>query len=134
MRYELTPLGVGGTLDQAIRIFKDRFALFLIILLILRIPGTAITQYYFFANMGQLPAQPSDAQMNEFFTRLGQLYLYVLAPSILLDVLLITPITSAALIFAAARVYLDEPVSVWQSLRRSAARRMFTFLMSRQAT
>jgi len=42
-------------------------------------------------------------------------------------VLLITPITSAALIFAAARVYLDEPVSVWQSLR-AALRRYFPFV------
>ena len=112
MRYELKPLGVGGTLDQAIRIFKDRFALFLVILLILRIPGTAIIQYYVFTNMGQLPAQPTDAQVNEFFSRLGRLYVYVLAPSILADMLLITPFTSAALIYAAARVYLVQQPGV----------------------
>jgi hypothetical protein len=127
MRYELKPLGVGGTLDQAIRIFKDRFALFLVILLILRIPGTAIIQYYVFTNMGQLPAQPTDAQVNEFFSRLGRLYVYVLAPSILADMLLITPFTSAALIHAAARVYLDEPVNVWQALR-VALRRYVPFV------
>jgi hypothetical protein len=129
MRYELKPLGVGGILDQAIRIFKDRFGLFLVLLLFLRIPATAVVQYIVFTNMADLPAQPNDAQMNEFFTRMGRLYLYVLAPSILVETLLISPITNASIIHAAARVYLDEPVTVGQALQTSL-RRYFPFVLT----
>jgi hypothetical protein len=127
MRYELKPLGVGAILDQAIQIFKDRFGLFVVLLLFLRIPATAVIQYAVFTNMADLPTQPNDAQMNEFFTRLGRIYLYVFAPSILVDALLISPITNASLIYASSRVYLGEDVGVWQSLQM-ALRRYFSFV------
>ncbi|HXY35436.1 MAG TPA: hypothetical protein VEI07_14490 [Planctomycetaceae bacterium] len=127
MRYELKPLGVGSTLDQAILIFKDRLGLFVIILLFLRIPAAAFVQYVALSNLADFPLAPTDAQANEFFTRLTQLYIYVLGPSVLLDFLLISPITNAALIHATARVYLGEPVGVWPALRM-ALRRYFSFV------
>src|SRR5262245_25386605 len=117
MRYELKPLGVGGTLDQAIQIFKDRVGLFVILTLILRIPATAVLQYAVLSNMSHLPMQPNEAQLSEFWANLGRLYLYVLGPSLLVDFLLITPITNAAVIYAAARIYLGEEVSIWQSIQ-----------------
>ena len=54
MRYELRPLGVGGVLDQSIALFKDRLGLFVAILLILRIPTTAVMQYALLSNMAQM--------------------------------------------------------------------------------
>jgi hypothetical protein len=122
MRYELKPLGVGGILDQAIQIFKDRLGLFLLITLILRIPATAVIQYLVLTNMSTFPMQPSDAQLNEFFTRLARLYLFVFAPAFLVDFLLVSPITDAALIHATARIYLGEKVGLWPALRMALRR------------
>jgi hypothetical protein len=127
MRYELKPLGVGGTLDQAIQIVKDRLGLFVLITLILRAPATAVIQYAVLSNMANFPMQPTDAQMNEFFGRLGRLYLFVLGPSLLVDFLLVTPITNGALIYASARTYLGEKVGLWESLG-AALRRYFPFV------
>jgi hypothetical protein len=127
MRYELKPLGVGGTLDQAIQIFKDRLGLFVLITLILRIPLTIVLQYQVLSNLSNFPMQPNDAQLNEFFGRMMRLYLFVLGPSLLVDLLLISPITNAALIYATARIYLGEKVGAWQSLR-VALRRYFPFV------
>jgi hypothetical protein len=127
MRYELKPLGVGGTLDQAIAIFKDRLGLFVLITAILRIPLTAVLQYYVLVNLANFPMQPNDAQMNEFFSRLARLYLYVLGPAFLFDFLVVSPITDAALIHATARIYLGERVSLWPSLRM-ALRRYFPYV------
>src|ERR1700722_19557949 len=127
MRYELKPLGVGGILDQAIQIFKDRVGLFVILTLILRIPATAVLQYAVLSNMSNFPMQPNEAQLSEFWARMGRLYLYVLGPSFLVDFLLVSPITNAAVIYAAARIYLGETVSFWLSVRM-ALRRYFPFL------
>ncbi|HET6328157.1 MAG TPA: hypothetical protein VFG04_25965 [Planctomycetaceae bacterium] len=127
MRYELKPLGVGGTLDQAIAIFKDRPGLFVLITLILRIPLTAVLQYHVLVNLANFPMQPNDAQLNEFFGRFMRLYLFVLGPSLLVDLLLISPITNASLIYATARIYLGEPIGVWQALRM-ALRRYFPYV------
>ncbi len=79
MRYELKPLGVGGILDQTIRIVKDRFGLFLAIVFCLRIPATAVLQYLSATNLQQMPRTPTDAQVNEFFAHMGRFYLYVSA-------------------------------------------------------
>jgi hypothetical protein len=127
MRYELKPLGVGGILDQAIQIFKDRVGLFVILTLILRIPATAVLQYAVLSNMSNFPMQPNEAQLSEFWARMGRLYLYVLGPAFLVDFLLVSPITNAAVIYAAARIYLGEKVSFWLSVR-IALRRYFPFL------
>jgi hypothetical protein len=122
MRYELKPLGVGGILDQTILIFKDRFGLFLLIVLCLRIPTVAIFNYLLYANQFPMALQPTDAQASELFQRLGQLYLTVIFPSILINVLLVAPITDGALIYAAARIYLGQPTSLGDSFRAALSR------------
>jgi hypothetical protein len=122
MRYELKPLGVGGILDQTILIFKDRFGLFLLIVLCLRIPTAAIFNYVLYANQLVMAPRPTDPQASEFFQRLGQLYLTVILPSILVNVFLVAPLTDAALIYAAARVYLGQPVTVGASFRAAMSR------------
>jgi hypothetical protein len=122
MRYELKPLGVGGILDQTILIFKDRFGLFLLIVLCVRVPTSAVFNYLIYANQLAMPLQPTDAQASEFFQKLGQLYLTVLLPSILINVFLVGPITDAASIYAAARVYLGQPTTLGESFRAALSR------------
>src|ERR1700733_10336786 len=127
MRYELRPLGVGGVLDQSIALFKDRLGLFVTILLILRIPTTAVMQYAVLSNMAQMPLQPTDAQMNEFFGRMMRLYFLVLAPWLLFYVFVVAPLSDAALIYATGRSYLGQSVTLRESLR-AALRRYFPML------
>ena len=69
MRYELKPLGVGGILDQAIAIFKDRLGLFLLITLILRIPATAVIQYAVPDQYATFPMQPYRRAVRTSFSR-----------------------------------------------------------------
>jgi hypothetical protein len=122
MRYEVKPLGVGEIFDQAIQIFRSRLGLFVLISLVLRFPETAVLQYLVLTTVERMPFQPTPAQMNEFWQRLGHLYLYVFAPMGLLEFLLISPITNAALAYAAARIYLGEEISVWGALRMALRR------------
>jgi hypothetical protein len=127
MRYELRPLGVGGVLDQSIALFKDRLGLFVTILLILRIPTTAVMQYAVLSNMAQMPLSATDAQMNEFFGRMMRLYFFVLAPWLLFYVFVVAPLSDAALIYATGRSYLGQSVTLRESLR-AALRRYFPML------
>jgi hypothetical protein len=127
MRYELKPLGVGGILDQTIRIVKDRFGLFLAIVFCLRIPATAVLQYLSATNLQQMPRTPTDAQVNEFFVHMGRFYLYVLLPAVLIDLLIVSPLTNGALIFATSRIYLGEAPTFWDAVR-AALRRYFAFV------
>jgi hypothetical protein len=127
MRYELKPLGVGGILDQTIRIVRDRFGLFLGIVFCLRVPATAVLQYLSATNLKEMPRTPTDAQMNEFFVHMGRFYLYVLLPAALIDLLIISPMTNGALIFATSRIYLGEAPTFWDAMR-AALRRYFAFV------
>jgi hypothetical protein len=127
MRYELKPLGVGGILDQTVRIVKDRFSLFLAIVFCVRIPATAVLQYLSATNLLEMPRTPTDAQMNEFFVHMGRFYLYVLLPAALIDLLVVSPLTNGALIFATSRIYLGEAPTFWDAVR-AALGRYFAFV------
>jgi hypothetical protein len=124
MRYEVKPLGIGATLDQAILILKDRLALFLVILLVLRVPAFIVFQYLVLKTVGTFPLVPNEAEINALMSRMVSLYLYVLGPGFLIYILVISPLTDAALIHAAARTYLGETVTLGQSLK-VALRRFF---------
>jgi hypothetical protein len=122
MRYELKPLGVGGTLDQTIAIFKDRFGLLVMILLLLRLPTTLILQYLVLTKRLDMPLQPTDAQTSEFFASLIRLYLVVILPFLILDLFVVSPITNGALIHATAQIYLGKSTSLRESLRFALGR------------
>jgi hypothetical protein len=124
MRYEVKPLGVGATLDQAILILKDRVVLFLSIVLVLRVPALLVFQYLVIKNVGTFPLVPNEAEMNALMSRMMRLYLYVLGPGFFIYILLISPLTDTALIYAASRTYLGERVTLGQSLK-VALRRFF---------
>jgi hypothetical protein len=127
MRYELKPLGVGGILDQTILIFKDRFGLFLVIVLCLRVPATAAFQYLTYAHGFAMPMQPTDAQAGEVFQKLILLYRNLLIPWLLVNLFVISPLTDGALIYAAARIYLGQPITLGTAFR-AALSRYFPFL------
>lgn len=120
MRYELKPLGVGGILDQTIRIFKDRFGLFLGLAFCVRVPALLFLNFFqrsYVTNLRNLPVAPTDAQMSEFFGRMGHFYIYVLLPTLLIDLLIVTPLTDGAVTYAASRIYLGETPTFGDAVR-----------------
>jgi hypothetical protein len=126
MRYELKPLGVGGILDQAIRIFKDRFVLFLLIMMCLEVPLNFVTAYSVERNSVKMSAHPTPAEMDAAFRSQGRSFVLFL-PLLLLNMFIVTPITNAAIVHATANVYLGKPTGIGDAVR-VALGRFFPFV------
>jgi hypothetical protein len=121
MRYELKPLGVGGILDQAIRILKDRFVLFLLIMSCLQIPLTFVTGWISFLNTPTLSARPTPEEMQAVMNAQFSSGI-ILLPCILLNLFIATPITNAAIVYATANIYLGKPTSLGDAMRGAMSR------------
>lgn len=123
MSYQIRQLGLGGILDQAIRLLKDNFGLLLGIALVLEIPFTVIQGYVTdpadAAVEGEVAEEDEDLVAVQQFranqTPQGLLMLF-------LNSYLIVPITNAAMVFAIAGKYLDQPVSIGQAYKQALAR------------
>jgi hypothetical protein len=120
MRYEIREMEVGGILDQAIKITKDHFWLFLKISAVLLVPFSIITGLLVLWNMPDVPTL-SQARM---YAAGGQ---YAASPSLmsiisittLINLVIVYPLTDAALIYAIANCYLEKPIGVGPAFRRA---------------
>ena len=120
MPYEIHEMGLGGILDQAIRLTKDHLALFFMIVLILYIP-LFFVEDYLVSRMdniqhAELMAEDLDETRlieigNELLATLFIGFLIFLLMSIT-----IIPLVDAAMIWAVARRYLGEATSVGNAL------------------
>lgn len=60
MGYQVRQLGLGGILDQAVKLTKDNFGMLLGIALVLLIPFAVIQGYVADSTTPQLPPQPTE--------------------------------------------------------------------------
>ncbi len=122
MKYELKPLKVGGILDQAILILKDRFGLFLTILLCLQIPVSIVINLIITDKVPMLAPNPSPEELAESLQTQLNFLVSVMIPVSFLMLLIVTPVMNCALVHAAARVYLGKPVGVRRAFRAGILR------------
>lgn len=118
MRYEIKQLGVGGILDESIKLLKNHFGLLFGILLVLYVPYGLIAN---FVLAGLAPDVPDFPTPEEQAVVQQQLIIFMLAtaPISLVGLFLITPLTNAAVIHAVSCEYLEIPTSVGASIKRS---------------
>jgi hypothetical protein len=121
MAYKIQYLGLGKILDQAIAIVRDHFGLLFTIMLLLLIPFNLITG---FITLGLLPEMPPEPTMEDF-TRLQQAqaqYWPFFVVTGLINVLIVLPLTNAAVIWAVAELYLGQPVTAMEAFRHGFRR------------
>lgn len=118
MAYEIKELGVGGILDQAIRIVKDHFGLLFGIVAVLFLPFSLLASFVELAMAPTIPDDPTKINLAEVMQAAQQAQLYS-APFYLLNALIISPLTNAAIVFATANLYLGRSASIGESFSRA---------------
>jgi len=121
MSYKIQYLGLGGVLDQAIAILKDHFGLLFAIMLLLLVPYELIVGLM---EMSVRPEVPANATVAEIMAaqEASAEYMPLFTAASLLSVLLIYPLTNAAVVQAVARTYLGQPVTAVEALKHGLHR------------
>jgi hypothetical protein len=120
MRYEIRELDVGGILDQAIKLTKDHFWLFVKITLVLLVPFSVITGLLLLWNMPDVPAAAQPAEVaREIRYGWSPMVWTILAITNVLNFVFILPLTDAALIYAIENCYLEKPTGVGIAYQRA---------------
>ncbi|TWU25740.1 hypothetical protein [Bythopirellula polymerisocia] len=114
MQYEIKSLGLGGILDQTIKLVTNHFGLFFGIVAVLYLPFVLLQGFIPLAVLPELPAQPTTEQIRAYQEANAQLGLY-LAPLSILFGFVIVPITNAAVIDAVSRCYLSREATIGTS-------------------
>jgi len=117
MRYEIRELDLGGVLDQTVKLTKDNFGRFIGITAVLLIPYDIVQGFVQIAMTPALPPNPTPEQVMAAFGSLS-----ITIPFLFVSLLVVIPITNAALIYCIAGEYLDKPVGVGESLKRAVQR------------
>jgi hypothetical protein len=111
---------VGGILDQAIKLTKENFWLFLKISAVLLLPFVIITGLITLENMRDVPtASQVGMYMPAARYTLPPGMVTVITITSLINFLVVLPLTDAALIYAIANCYLDKPIGVGSAFRRA---------------
>jgi hypothetical protein len=118
VRYTIRELKLGEILDEAIRLTKDHFGVFLGIVGVLMIPFSVIGGLIEVAMRPTLPPNPTPDQSLAANLEI----LKVSTPLALMAMSVINPITEAALVYGIANAYLEKPISVGASFKRAFQR------------
>lgn len=118
MRYKVCALGLGGILDQTVKLVKDHFGVLLGITGVLMIPFWAIG----LSIQETMVPEVTNTMTPEERMQANLAALRIALPLNLLGAYIIGPITNAALVYAVANAYLDRPASVGDSYKRAFAR------------
>lgn len=121
MKYEIRELSISGILDQSIKLIQDNFKLLFGIVMVLLVPYCLVQGFVTLALMPAVPANLTPETVAAY-QRAVLSAQFVLIPMLLVLAYIIIPITNSALIHAIARVYLQQPTSVGQSLQLAAKR------------
>ncbi|QDV71948.1 hypothetical protein K2D_00670 [Planctomycetes bacterium K2D] len=121
MGYEIKELSVGGILDQAIKVSKDGAVVLMMIVGCMVVPlqiGAGLTQ------LALTPVIPPDATQEEVIAAQAQvgLALPIAMMGIGLLSLIVQPLTTGALIFAIADIYLGRQPTVGNAFGRALSR------------
>ena len=115
MRYEIRELGLGGILDQAVKLTKNHFGLFLGIVGVLLIPYNVIVGFIQLSIAPKL--SPNPMVQDPAVTQAILQNMVILMPLALLGAYVIIPVTNAALVHAIASEYLERSAGVLDSLK-----------------
>ncbi len=113
MRYQIQELGLGGILDQTVKLLKNHFGLFLGIMCVLQVPFALIVNFL----MPQPPVGATPEEILQLFVG-PQSQLPIIMGIAMVGAFTIVPMTNAAIIHAIASEYLERPTSVGESLKR----------------
>lgn len=121
MGYEIRELSVGGILDQAIKVSKDGAGVLLMIVCCLVVPiqiGAGLTQ------LAMTSAIPPDATQEEVIAAQAEVGPAAAITMAVLGILsvIVTPLTTGALIFAISDIYLGRQPTVGNSFGRAMSR------------
>ncbi|HAF20196.1 MAG TPA: hypothetical protein DCK96_10670 [Chloroflexi bacterium] len=120
----LRPLEIGDLLDETFRIYRRHFLLFAGISLILAIPSAGLTGYSIFSLFSSFVQSANSTAAPDLNSLVSSMA--VLAIGYLVS-LLLSPFTSAAVIYAACESAQGRPVTIWGALR-GVLRRYFAIL------
>ena len=137
MKYEIRALGVGDVLDHAISVTRDNLWLFTKIMLVLFLPFNLATNFLinstaararFEAEFGpspeDAPAADGRALGGPAAIRQASAAMVIAGMAVggivfLVNGLIVTPLTNAAIIYAIGNRYLDQPISMGTAYRRA---------------
>jgi len=114
MQYQIKELGLGGILDQAIKLLKNHFGLLFGIIAVVYLPFALLQGFTSLALIPELPANPSVEDYRVYQEAANQAAIYTMPLGILFG-LVIVPITNAAVIDAVARCYLSKESTIGRS-------------------
>jgi len=121
MSYTIKHMGIGGILDQAIAIVKDNFMLLFTIMLFGLIPVLMVHQFLQLAVTPDLPDHPTmqdymraQQQYNTYWPWFMGINIFYL--------LIVIPITNAAVIQSVARVYLGQSITALEAFKHAFSR------------
>jgi hypothetical protein len=118
VQYQVKQLGIGGVLDQTIALLKNRFGLLLGITMVLLVPYQFVAGLVTVAMMPTMPNQPTAADVAEF-QRQYLASLPTIIPVSLLFLVIVWPVTNAAITFAVANEYLGRPITIGGAIGRA---------------
>lgn len=121
MGYRIQKLGIGGVLDQAISLLRDNIGLLFQVMAFLYIPFQLAVSLYFTSIAPQLPPSPTQEDLIRF-QQATVANLPVVMPFGLFSLVVVLPITNAAIIHAIAEIYLGRKVTALQSIQFGLSR------------
>jgi hypothetical protein len=118
MRYTIQVLKLGEILDQAVKLTKDHFGVLIGITGILLIPFNLISGCMQISMIQPPPPNPTPEQAMAFFVAMMR----VTIPLLVFALLVIAPLTNAAIVHAIANAYREKPISVGGAVKRAFQR------------
>jgi hypothetical protein len=121
MAYQIKYLKLGGILDQAIQIVKNHFGLLFSIMMLLLVPFELVQGFVELAGSPQIPIDATFEEQMEIRREVSpyNLLLRLLQFPYLLVVI---PVTNAAVIHAVARLYLGQDVTAVEAVKYGFSR------------
>lgn len=129
MSYKIQVLSLGGILDQAIKVVKDRFGLLFGIVAVIHIPVSLLSGLYLQSALPDPPAMSSSPEEIMAYNMEVASQLPTIAGISLLTGLVILPLANAAIVDAVAKIYLGRPASVMDSIK-VAGSRLFPLILT----
>jgi hypothetical protein len=115
--YKIQHLKISGILDQAIAVVKDNFGLLFTILLFAWIPIQLLSAVITLATIPHVSGMPTPDQVLAIQQAQAKYAMPLLAIA-LLQMVIVLPLTNAAVIYAVAEKYLGRSVTAAEALRR----------------
>lgn len=121
MSYAIKHMGLGGILDQAIAIVRDNFVLLFTIMLLVLIPVSLVQGFLLVSITPELPPDASMQERMQANQAAIDNWPWLMGIG-LVSLILVYPITNAAVIQAVARLYLGQPVTAIEAIKHGVRR------------